>query len=229
MAAGNEKGFIPARHTPWLEKLLGWYVRRILSADFAGAYCLNRPPEPVKGAAMIVTPNHASWWDGFLALEINRRYWKRKFYVMMLEEQLRHYPLFSKAGAFSIDPSNPKNIFRSLNYLAEASAAPGTLVVFFPQGKIVPDVAPLQLKLGLTKLKSPTPTFIYPYYSCIHGFNRRKPTIFFHFGRPISFEKRYLKNPETLEIELNLLKKKTAERLMSADFGELLFGTELRP
>ncbi len=178
---------------------------------------------------MIVTPNHVSWWDGFWALEINRRFWKRKFYIMMLEEQLRQYPLFAKAGAFSIDPFNPKNIFRSLNYLAEVSAVPGTLAVFFPQGKIVPDVAPVQLKLGLTKLKPHIPTFLYPYYTCVHGFNRRKPTIFFHFGRPISFEKRYLKNPETLENEINILRKKTAARLTSEDFGELLFGTELRP
>jgi 1-acyl-sn-glycerol-3-phosphate acyltransferase len=227
--AGNEKGFIPARHSPWIETAVRFYVRRIVKNDFAGAYCLNPPPKPIENAAMIVTPNHVSWWDGFWALEINRRFWKRKFHIMMLEGQLRNYPLFARAGAFSIDPSNPKNIFRSLRYLAQVSAEPGSLAVFFPQGKIVPDVDRVQLKLGLTKLPAEKPTFLYPYYACVHHFNRRKPTIFFHFGRPISFEKRYVKNPETLEKELNILRKKTAERLISGDFGELLFGSELIP
>ncbi|MCS7086061.1 MAG: lysophospholipid acyltransferase family protein [Bacteroidia bacterium] len=229
MPTSSATGFIPARHTSYVEWMVARYVRGIMTADFAAGYCLNLPPRPVADAAMIVTPNHVSWWDGFWALEINRRFWKRKFYIMMLEEQLRRYPLFSRAGAFSINPASPKHVYLSLHYLAKVSAAPDSLAVFFPQGKIEPDLGPVKLKTGLTKLQPLKSTFLYPYYACVHGFNRRKPTVFFYFGRPISFEKRYLSRPEVLEREMNILRIRAAEKLKMGDFGTLIFGKELEP
>lgn len=83
----------------------------------------------------MVVGNHFSWWDGFFIYYLNRHYFHRKLYVMMLEEQLRPRMFLSRIGAFSIQPGS-KSVVESLAYTVEQCKHPDNLVALFPQGEI---------------------------------------------------------------------------------------------
>jgi 1-acyl-sn-glycerol-3-phosphate acyltransferase len=78
--------------------------------------------------------NHFSWWDGFIACYLNRRLFRKKFHVMMLEEQLRPRMFLSRAGAYSIR-KNSRSIIESINYTVELLQDKNNLVVMYPQGE----------------------------------------------------------------------------------------------
>ncbi len=84
---------------------------------------------------ILMTGNHFSWWDGFIAEYINLRCFGKRMFIMMLEEQLNKRKFLRKAGAYSISPGR-KDILESLRYTVEKLKSPGHLVVMYPQGKI---------------------------------------------------------------------------------------------
>ena len=55
-----------------------------------------------RGKAILLIANHFTWWDGFIQGVLNQNRFQRNFYVMMLEEQLRKFPILRTTGAFSI-------------------------------------------------------------------------------------------------------------------------------
>lgn len=85
--------------------------------------------------SVLLIGNHISWWDGFLAMEANRQIWRKKFYVMMLEDQLEKRPFMRQTGAFSVKPGS-RDVITSLQYAADLLADPRHIVLIFPQGKI---------------------------------------------------------------------------------------------
>ncbi|MEI8085437.1 MAG: lysophospholipid acyltransferase family protein [Paludibacter sp.] len=87
------------------------------------------------GQAILVISNHFSWWDGFIQLQLNNRFFKRKFHVMMLEEQLLKFKILNKGGAFSVQ-KNSRDIINSLNYSVEILNDKNNLLLMFPQGEI---------------------------------------------------------------------------------------------
>lgn len=127
---------IKAEHRRWARFIFNPYIDHLLRKSFKNFYLVNELPKIDKSAGLILTPNHFSWWDGFISDFISRKLIKRKIHVMMLEEQLRRYWFFKKVGAFSINPSNPVSMIRTLKYGSDVAASPENLVVLFPQGKI---------------------------------------------------------------------------------------------
>ena len=43
---------------------------------------------------VLLMSNHVSWWDGFWAMYVNLKVFRRKFHFMMLEDQLRKFWFF---------------------------------------------------------------------------------------------------------------------------------------
>jgi 1-acyl-sn-glycerol-3-phosphate acyltransferase len=86
------------------------------------------------GLPVLVIANHFSWWDGFFIASLNRKKFRKKFYVMMLEEQLKKNWFFQHTGAFSVR-KNSKGIIQSLTYASELLQNPDNLVTYFPQGQ----------------------------------------------------------------------------------------------
>ena len=87
------------------------------------------------GQPMLVISNHFSWWDGFIQLQLNNHLFKRKFHVMMLEEQLNKFMILNKGGAFSVQ-KNSRDIIKSLNYSVDVLNDKNNLLLLFPQGEI---------------------------------------------------------------------------------------------
>lgn len=87
------------------------------------------------GKPILLISNHFSWWDGFIQLWLNKRVFKRKLYVMMLEEQLRKFMILNQGGAFSIR-KNSRDIVESLEYTTGLLKYKENVLLIFPQGEI---------------------------------------------------------------------------------------------
>jgi 1-acyl-sn-glycerol-3-phosphate acyltransferase len=88
-----------------------------------------------KNLPLLLISNHVSWWDGFWAMYLNMRLLHRKFYFMMLEEQLKKFSFFINTGGYSVKKGN-RSIIESINYTIELLTDSKNLVLMFPQGKI---------------------------------------------------------------------------------------------
>ena len=124
---------IRAQHHPVIYPFFKFYtkwkiVRNFESVNFSGDYS-------EKGLPLLFIANHVSWWDGFWVHYLNLKLFKRKFYFMMLEEQLKKYPFFIKSGGYSVRKGN-RSILESIQYTSEILKESGNAVLLFPQGKI---------------------------------------------------------------------------------------------
>lgn len=204
---------IKANHKKWARIMFNPYITHLLRSNFRNFYVLNDLPEINKSAGLIVTPNHFSWWDGFIIDFISRRFIKRKFHVMMLEEQLRKYWFFKKLGAYSINPANPISTARTLNYTRELLQSPQNLVVVYPQGAIQSlNSKFFTIKEGLQKLldKNKCEVQVLPLAVKFEYRDNKNPDIVARFGSPLraeeikinfeSFSNEFVNNMENLKV-----------------------------
>jgi 1-acyl-sn-glycerol-3-phosphate acyltransferase len=90
---------------------------------------------PQNEKPVLLIANHFSWWDGFIGHYLSFKYFRKKFHVMMLREQLIDRMFLNKAGAFSVEKST-RSVVESLHYSAEILSRENNLLMMFPQGKI---------------------------------------------------------------------------------------------
>jgi 1-acyl-sn-glycerol-3-phosphate acyltransferase len=140
----------PARHSPWAQRIFLPYILRQFRKAFHGLYFLGPVPDFDPDLPLLITPNHSTWWDGFFFYILNRRVWKRKGYLMMLEEQLCKYRFFSRIGAFGIEPGLARKSYEALRYSADLLRNPANALCVFPQGDLrYFGVRPLEFKRGV--------------------------------------------------------------------------------
>ncbi len=87
------------------------------------------------GKPVLLIANHISWWDGFWLMYLNLKIIHRKFYFMMLEQQLKKHWYFQYSGAYSVK-KNSRSIIESLDYTKQLLTNSNNMVFIFPQGKI---------------------------------------------------------------------------------------------
>jgi 1-acyl-sn-glycerol-3-phosphate acyltransferase len=124
---------LKAKHHPVIYPFFKWYSLFIIKRSFArvnisGNYADKKLP-------VLLISNHIGWWDGFWAVYLNQLIFKRKFYFMMLEEQLKKHWYFNLSGGFSVK-KNSRSIIDTLDYAAELLKEAGNIVLLFPQGGI---------------------------------------------------------------------------------------------
>lgn len=124
---------IKANHSRLYTWFFDKYIGHILHKQFREINITGHV-EP-KGRSILIVGNHFSWWDGFFILHLNRIVFKRKLYVMMLEEQLKKRMFLSRIGAYSINPGT-KSVIDSLSYTVTLLKEPQTIAAIFPQGDI---------------------------------------------------------------------------------------------
>ena len=90
------------------------YILRQFRKTFHGLYFLGPVPTPDPTLPLLITPNHSTWWDGFFFYTLNKRIFRRKGYLMMLEEQLSKYRFFRRIGAFGIEPGLRRKSYQAL-------------------------------------------------------------------------------------------------------------------
>lgn len=208
---------IKAEHKWWARLIFNPFTDRLLRKNFGNFYLVNDPPDADNSAGLIITPNHFSWWDGFIADFISRKLIKRKIHVMMLEEQLHRYWFFKKVGAYSINTANPVSMVKTLRYTADIAGSPENTVVLFPQGKIQPlNEKSVSIKEGLKILldKVDFELYVLPVAVKIEYGNKKNPDIAVRFGRLLKateiqsdfgvFAAEFTKNLESLKTATEL-------------------------
>jgi 1-acyl-sn-glycerol-3-phosphate acyltransferase len=130
---------IPARHTWFHVRFFRWYIPFRMRKHFS-AIRVHDPVPDTSGKPLLVIGNHFSWWDGFFIFWLNERYFRKTYYVMMLEEQLRKNMILNKSGAFSIHRGS-KEIMESIGYArsileGKEKGDENALLLMYPQGEI---------------------------------------------------------------------------------------------
>jgi len=88
-----------------------------------------------KGLPVLLICNHISWWDGFWAMYLNMKVFRREFHFMMLEDQLDKYWFFKLTGGYPVRRGS-KSVIDSINYTNELLSEKNNIVLLFPGGKI---------------------------------------------------------------------------------------------
>jgi hypothetical protein len=124
---------LQARHHWFIQAFFGWYFRFTFRRQFT-AFVGEMPICPSNKAVCWLS-NHSSWWDGVWPLLLNAQHEKRKFYVLMLEKELRKRQFLRALGAFSIAPGQ-RSVVESGQYLANLLHNQQNIVLLYPQGQI---------------------------------------------------------------------------------------------
>lgn len=178
---------IRAEHNFLFRKIYNTSVSLLLKHEFKNFLLLNDFPGTDTKRGIIITPNHFSWWDGFFADYLMKRFINRTPHVMMLERQLERYKFFKYTGAFSIDPSSASSVIESLRYSSEILNTPDSYLIFYPQGEIqLYETDFISLKNGLKYVARKSEFDVLIVSFKIFYNENRKPSVCCRFGEKFS-------------------------------------------
>ncbi|GAC1538861.1 MAG: lysophospholipid acyltransferase family protein [Herpetosiphon sp.] len=145
---------MPARKQ-WLlgQAIARWLVFPAMRRGFDRVALLDLHGDAGQGLPTVLYANHVSWWDGYMAVVLERQ-WHSQFYLMMEEAQLARYRFFQWSGCFSVNREDAREGLRSVRYAASLLRGhPERAVWIFPQGVITPnDRRPLATFSGVSHL-----------------------------------------------------------------------------
>ena len=101
----NKGEFLKAKHNFFIYPFFQLYTKRMIRKKFHSVIIESKEFDLSKPILLI--SNHVSWWDGFWAMYINLKLFKKKFYFMMHENQLLKYKFFNNIdNVFYVNMSN---------------------------------------------------------------------------------------------------------------------------
>ncbi|HNX20789.1 MAG TPA: lysophospholipid acyltransferase family protein [Bacteroidales bacterium] len=135
-----------------------------------------------KDLPLVIIANHISWWDGFWVVYFRQKIVRKKFYFMMLEEELKKNIFLKYAGGYSINKKS-RTIVESLNYTQEILQNSDSMVLLFPQGRIESLYKEtFEFEKGIsTILKKSPPCRIMMIANFVDYFSNVKPTLFMYY------------------------------------------------
>ncbi len=86
--------------------------------------------------SVLLLQNHFSWWDGYWSYWLSRTIFRRKFHVMMDEENLKQRMFLNQIGVFSVQ-KNSRDLLSSLHYSAEILKDRQNLLTIYPTGAMI--------------------------------------------------------------------------------------------
>jgi hypothetical protein len=219
---------IKAQHAVWVDGIFHPYVKWLCKRHFHAMHLLGQAPETNPELPLLLLPNHSTWWDGFFVYLLNKKLFRRKPYLMMLEEQLSRYWFFARLGAYSIDPQSSGSIKESLKYSIEIlkqKIMPKPLLCIFPQGELSPwDKRPLGYKSGAETIMSGyggRANFL-PLAIKTEFLNAQLPEVFFCFGENLIANSNTFAGMQRLqEVEERLLDE-LSRRITKGEKGTIL-------
>lgn len=158
-------------------KFFSWYIKNAVSKDFS-SFTFNNV-EINASKSILLLANHFSWWDGFLMFRLNKRLFKKKFHVLVNEENYNKVFFLKYLGAFPIK-KHSRSALESLEHAGRLLNDPENLVLIFPQGKLYSNHATsVVFEKGLLNvINSSDKTFQYVLSATfVDYFDKRKPAI----------------------------------------------------
>lgn len=174
---------IRAKHYKLVVDFFDWYLTKIIRGHFKEIKV--ELPELDQNKPILIISNHFSWWDGFFHVYVNKHFLKRRYHVMMLEEELAKRKILRHAGTYSVNPKS-KSIIESLNYTNDILQDSKNLVLIFPQGKIQCYAQPvINFEKGAIKIISSNRanTIILFCTISIEYHSNRKPTLYLDYSK----------------------------------------------
>jgi len=113
--------------------LFGNILKKRIESKFNNISLVDFPE--TSESSILLLLNHFSWWDGFLGGYLNHCYFKKNFYLMMQEDQIKKHHYFRYLGGYSIRKES-KEMMISLNYTIRTLESKGNLVLMFPQAEL---------------------------------------------------------------------------------------------
>lgn len=169
---------IEANHRQFFVRFINIYTRVNLWLSFRRVIVEGDTAVP-DDKPLLLIGNHFSWWDGFIACYLNYSLWKRKFHVMMLEEQLKTRMFLNKAGAYSVRRGS-RSVIDSINYSSRLLKERSNMVVIYPQGEISSLYNfPVKFERGTERIirgAGPGITVLF-YVALVDWFSSKKPTL----------------------------------------------------
>ncbi|MFH2044469.1 MAG: lysophospholipid acyltransferase family protein [Pseudomonadota bacterium] len=218
---------IKAEQNIWVRRIFEPYEKWILRKSFSHIYICGDIPVISESKALLLVPNHISWWDGFIADHLNRIFIKKTIYLMMLEEQLRRYKFFKKLGAFSVNPNNINDAANSLRYARALLNDSKNMVVIYPQGILQSQFIPhVKAKEGIFALAgmSGNQFQILPIAALVNPYDEKKPEIIIRLGK-LNINTDFVQKSAVFEDEFNSLiseaKKDALKRTFVQDIIQL--------
>ncbi|MGH7600114.1 MAG: lysophospholipid acyltransferase family protein [bacterium] len=219
---------IKAQHAVWADSIFLPYVSWLFRRHFHAIHLLGQAPETNPDLPLLLLPNHSTWWDGFFVYLLNKKLFRRKPYLMMLEAQLSRYWFFARLGAYSIDPQSSGGIKESIKYSIEVikqKIMPKPLLCIFPQGELLPlEKRPLGYKNGVETILSGyggKANFL-PLAIKTEFLHEQLPEAFFCFGENlIANSKTFAGMQRMQEIEEGLLDE-LSKRISKGERGTIL-------
>ncbi len=187
------------RDIPLARRALAWGVRWALRRRFYGVFVRGAPHLEPLDAPVIFCANHTNWWDGFAAAALQPLFPGRRFYLVQYEKLLARYRFLRWFGVFGmdLDGSALPGLRCALRLLRERRTA----LWIFPQGVLLPQWEPIQIKPGALWLARRSGAVVVPVAFRYEWMVESRPSLFIHFGAPLP--------PETpaaaLEAELQRL------------------------
>lgn len=215
---------IEAKHNKIAKIIFDIYLERLFKKNFNSFYLVNQLPTVDLNKAIIFAPNHSTWWDGFFAYYLNEIYFKKRFYIMILEESLSKYKFFQKLGGFSINQNSPKAIIKSLDYTINILKNDrNSIFTIFPQGILMPYfIENYELGKGLEKILDKVRDQVNLIFATFNIFylKEEKPEVFFNLKKVDLSSKFEIDN--YIDVYKDMIKN-TKESILNNYKGEMIF------
>jgi 1-acyl-sn-glycerol-3-phosphate acyltransferase len=122
-----------ARHNRFYLGFIVAYYKLLTRIYFRGIKVYGSPNQ--ENRPVLLLQNHFSWWDGYWSLFLSTVIFKKRFHVMMLEEELEKHMFLNRCGVYSVK-KNDREVIESLNYSRDILNSPANLVTIYPEGEI---------------------------------------------------------------------------------------------
>lgn len=126
---------LKAKHHCLIYPFFRRYTLLLMKRNFHSVNVIRTNISRNENLPVLMIANHISWWDGFWAMYLNLKVFHKKFYFMMLEDQLLKFRFFQWTGGFSIKKKS-REMIESLQYAAKILDNPDNLLLIFPEGKL---------------------------------------------------------------------------------------------
>lgn len=111
------------------------YFRVMQKIHFRKISVITEDDFPEKQSVLLLQ-NHFSLYDGYWSMYLCNKVFRRRFHVMMLEEELAKRMFLTRCGVFSVR-KNSRELIESLNYASELLEDPMNVVTIYPSGEII--------------------------------------------------------------------------------------------
>ena len=177
---------IEAHKIQWLERLFVWEVRRVMRHRFYGVYV--RGLQHLKKAStsprpLVICTNHSNWWDGFAAALTIPLFPGRHLYLAQSEELLKLYKPLHWLGAFGLDIHGSP--LAGMRYALGLLDNPRNAIWIFPQGVLLPQWVPIEIKPGALWLAQHSGALVLPVAFRYEWMVESRPSLFMHCGEAL--------------------------------------------